>query len=141
MHREGLRGSEHEPEGDVKVLAVDDNRGFREVLSELIAAAPGFVLVGQAGSGEEAVQAVESLAPELVLMDVVMPGVGVIDATRSILSRRPEVMVLLISADDPRIHPEVGELGDAVSCARKQDLRPRQLSELWEQHRSSASPH
>lgn len=120
---------------DIRVLAVDDHDAFREVLRELIAAAPGFVLVGQARSGEEAVHAVEGLKPELVLMDVGMPGMGGIAATRTILSRRPEVMVLLISVDDPALHPDVSALRDRVVCARKQDLRPRQLRQLWETHR------
>ena len=120
---------------DVKILAVDDHRAFREALRDVIAAAPGFVLVGQASSGEEALRAVDCLAPELVLMDVVMPGMGGIAATQAILNRRPEVVVVLISVDDPALHPEAGALGDGVVCARKQDLRPQQLKQLWEAHR------
>jgi DNA-binding NarL/FixJ family response regulator len=119
---------------DVKILAVDDHRAFREALRDLIAAAPGFVLVGQASSGEEALRAVECLAPELVLMDVVMPGMGGIAATQAILNRRPEVMVVLISVDDPALYPDANRLGDGVVCARKQDLRPEQLRQLWEAH-------
>jgi DNA-binding NarL/FixJ family response regulator len=121
---------------DIKILAVDDHRAFREALRDLIAAAPGFVLVGQACSGEEALRAVECLAPELVLMDIAMPGMGGIAATRAILNRRPKVMVVLISVDDPALHPGAGALGDAVVCARKQDLRPGQLRQLWEMHHS-----
>jgi len=101
----------------------------------VIAAAPGFVLVGQASSGEEALRAVDCLAPEMVLMDVVMPGMGGIAATQAILSRCPEVVVVLISVDDPALHPDVGALGDGVVYARKQDLRPQQLRALWEAHR------
>jgi DNA-binding NarL/FixJ family response regulator len=120
---------------EVKILAVDDHRGFRDTLRDVIAAAPGFVLVGQASSGEEALRAVDSLAPELVLMDVVMPGMGGVAATQAILNRRPEVVVVLISADDPALHVEAGALGHSVACARKQDLRPQQLKQLWEGHR------
>jgi DNA-binding NarL/FixJ family response regulator len=119
---------------DVKILAVDDHRGFRDVLRELIAAAPGFVLVGQACSGEEALSAVDRLSPDLVLMDVVMPGMGGIAATRLIKAQCPEVVVVLISVDDPALDPGAGALGDAVACARKQDLRPQRLRELWEMH-------
>jgi DNA-binding NarL/FixJ family response regulator len=92
------------------------------------------VLVGQAASGEEAVQAVDRLAPELVLMDVVMPGMGGIAATQAILNRRPGVVVVLISVDDPGLYPDAVALGDAVVCARKQDLRPAALREMWEAH-------
>jgi len=120
---------------DVKILAVDDHRAFREALRDVIAAAPGFVLVGQASSGEEALRAVDRLAPEMVLMDVVMPGMGGIAATQAILSRRPDVVVVLISVDDPALYPEASALGEGAVCARKQDLRPQQLRQLWEAHR------
>src|ERR1700722_1993338 len=123
---------------DVKILAVDDHRAFREALRDVIAAAPGFVLVGQATSGEEALRAVECLAPELVLMDVVMPGMGGIAATQEILSRRPEVVVVLISVDDPALHPDASGLGDGGVCARKQDLRPEQLRQLWDAHQPTS---
>jgi DNA-binding NarL/FixJ family response regulator len=123
-------------ERDIKTLAVDDHEAFREALRDLIAAAPGFVLVGEACSGEEAVGAFELVSPELVLMDVIMPGMGGIAAARTILSRRPGVVVVLISIDHPRLHPGASALGNAVACARKQDLRPRHLRQLWEMHRN-----
>jgi CheY-like chemotaxis protein len=125
---------------DVRILAVDDHRAFREALRDLIAAAPGFVLVGQASSGEEALRVVESLSPELVFMDVVMPGMGGIAATRAILSRRPEVVVVLISVDDPALYPGASALGDGVLCVRKQDLRPQQLRQLWDARLSNRKP-
>jgi DNA-binding NarL/FixJ family response regulator len=141
MHHQLEAESEALPvtQTDVKILAVDDHRAFRDALRDLIAAAPGFVLVGQASSGEEALRALECLAPELVLMDVVMPGMGGIAATQAILNRRPEVMVVLISVDDPAQHPDASGLGDGVACARKQDLRPEQLRQLWEAHQPT--PH
>jgi DNA-binding NarL/FixJ family response regulator len=133
---------EHEPPAGaspgsdlaVRILVVDDHRTFREALGDLIAAVPGFVLVGQACSGEEAMRAVERLSPQLVLMDVVMPGMGGIAAARAILSRYPGVVVVLISVDDPALYPGANDLGSAVGCARKQDLRPSQLRQVWEMH-------
>ena len=119
---------------DVTILAVDDQEVFRDVLRDLIASAPGFLLVGEASSGEEATRAVDLLAPQLVLMDVTMPGIGGIAAARQILSRHPKVAVVLISVDDPSLHPGVVALGNAVACTRKQDLRPRKLRELWGLH-------
>lgn len=117
---------------DVAILAVDDHKAFRDVLRDLIDTAPGFLLVGEACSGEEATRAVDLLSPQLVLMDVTMPGIGGIAAARQIVSRNPGVAVVLISVDDPSLHPEVLALGGAVGCARKQDLRPQKLRELWE---------
>jgi DNA-binding NarL/FixJ family response regulator len=119
---------------DVTILAVDDHKVFRDVLRDLIASAPGFLLVGEACSGEGATRAVDLLAPQLVLMDVTMPGIGGIAAARQIVSRHPNVVVVLISVDDPSPHPGVVALGNAVACMRKQDLRPRKLRELWELH-------
>jgi two-component system, NarL family, invasion response regulator UvrY len=122
---------------DIKVLTADDNHAFRDALRDLIMATPGFTLVGHASTGEEAVDAAEALAPDLVLMDVVMPGMGGVAATEAILSRRPELKVVLISADDPALSHGAGTLGDAVARVRKQDLSPRQLVGLWE---SKGSP-
>lgn len=117
---------------DITTVAVDDHETFRGALRDLVAAAQGFVMVGEACSGEEAIGAVERLSPRLVLMDVVMPGMGGIAATRLLLSRYPGLAVVLVSVDDPALHPEASGLGKAVACARKQDLRPRRLRHLWE---------
>ena len=113
------------------IVAVDDHEVFRDVLRDLIAATPGFQLVGEASSGEEATRAVDELSPQLVLMDVTMPGIGGIAAARQIVTRHPEVVIVLISVDDPSLHPEVIALGNAVAYVRKQDLRPQKLRDLW----------
>ncbi len=125
-----------EHDRDVTVLIVDDQERFRRVLRELIASAQGFEVIGEASSGEEATRAVAALAPELVLMDVVMPGMGGIAAARSILKQRPAPLVVLISVDDPSLHPGAVSLGETVACMRKQDLRPPRLRELWEARRN-----
>jgi DNA-binding NarL/FixJ family response regulator len=117
---------------EVEVLVVDDQQPFRAALCALIARSHGFTLVGQASSGEEATRAVAELSPQLVLMDIVMPGMGGIAAARLILRRRPAPVVILISVDDPSLHPEAQALGDLVCFVRKQDLRTPRLEELWE---------
>ena len=121
---------------DVTIFAVDDHEAFRDVLRDLVAAASGFLLVGEACSGEEATRAVDQLSPQLVLMDVTMPGIGGIAAARQIVSRRPDLAVVLISIEDLSLHPDVLALGNSVAFARKQDLRPQKLRELWEMRHS-----
>jgi CheY-like chemotaxis protein len=120
-----------DPGADIGILIVDDHPGFLTALRQLIAAAPGFVLIGEAGSGEEAVRAVENLAPEFVLMDVAMPGMGGVAAAHAIRRRQPTVAVVLISVDDLACDND----GEFVPAVRKQDLLPGQLRRLWEQHR------
>jgi DNA-binding NarL/FixJ family response regulator len=117
---------------EVTVLLVDDQERFREALRDLVSYARGFTLVGEARSGEEATRAISILAPQLVLMDVSMPGMGGVAAARAILSRAPAPRVVLISVDDETAHPEVISLGAGVAYVRKQDLRPSRLLELWE---------
>jgi chemotaxis response regulator CheB len=125
---------------DTRVMIVDDSEVFRGVLRELIGATPGFVLVAEPCSGEEALETIELACPELVLIDIRMPGIGGVAAARAILKRRPTPLVILISVEDPDLQPGVGDLSEAVARVRKQDLRPRELSRLWKMHATTA-PH
>ena len=115
----------------VRILAVDDHPAVREALRDLIAAAPDFVLVGLASSGEEALRDVARLSPQLVVMDVIMPGIGGIEAARAIVSRHPDVAILLISVDDPSPYLEEPDRCDRIACLRKQALSARELSLVW----------
>ena len=86
-----------------RVLIVDDEPLIRETLAELLRD-EGFTVLGQAEDGEEAVRAAEELAPDLVLMDVRMPHLNGIEATRRILAERPGTIVVALSAyDDPAL--------------------------------------
>ena len=116
----------------VTTVAADDHEGFRGALRDLIEAAPGFVLVGEVSSGEEAMRVVDKLSPRLVLMDILMPGMGGIAAAQEILRRHPEVVVVLMSVEDPALDAAASALGETVGCARKQELRPQRLRNLWE---------
>jgi DNA-binding NarL/FixJ family response regulator len=133
-----LRGQPSD--GDVRTLIVDDQEAFRQALRQLIAATPGFTLVGEAASGEEAIDAVEAVSPQLVLMDVRMPGLGGVGAARAIRSRHPDLMVVLISVhDDEELPPELLSAGDAAGFVHKPKLKPRLLRELWERNRVPAN--
>ena len=120
---------------DVSVLAVDDHQAFRDALQELVAAAPGFALVGNASSGEGALRECTRLSPELVLMDVGMPGIGGIAAARAILRINPGVAILLLSVDDPAAYLDGEQLGDGVASLPKQNLSPDELRRIWDRLR------
>jgi two-component system, NarL family, invasion response regulator UvrY len=122
---------------EVRVLVVDDQEKFRDVVREVIDVTPGFVLVGEAGSGEEAVAAVGSVSAALVLMDVRMPGIGGIQATRQIGDRYPGVVVMLMSVDPAEGLPDAAHACGAAAFLPKQDLRPRMLRDVWEIHQEA----
>lgn len=86
----------------LRVLVVDDQQPFRLAAAAVVDATPGFELVGEATSGEDALQAVAALQPDLVLMDVVLPGVDGLAAARLVKDMAPDVTVLLLSTYDLR---------------------------------------
>ena len=83
-----------------KILLVDDHPIFREALKALMSPRPEFVVVGETGSGEEALVLVKKLHPDLVLMDIAMPGQGGLRATKQIKDAYPAVRVLILSASE-----------------------------------------
>lgn len=87
----------------IKVLLVDDHALFRTGLSSVLDGSGDIEVIGEASSGEEAVEQARKLSPDLVLMDVHMPGIGGIEATRKIVRYFPEMMVVAVTAlsDDP----------------------------------------
>jgi CheY-like chemotaxis protein len=121
---------------DVRVFIVDDHQAFRDALRDLVTAAPGFALVGHAASGEEALREFTRSSPELVLMDVVMPGMGGIAAAHAIVRSYTDVAILLLSVDDPTGHLGLDQLGDGVAFLRKQNLSPDELRRIWDRLRN-----
>ena len=80
-----------------RVLVADDQAPFRQAARAVVGATPGFELVGEAASGEEALSLVEALEPDLVLMDIKMAGIGGIEAARRITAAHPRTMTILVS--------------------------------------------
>lgn len=81
----------------IRLLLVDDHEIVRAGLRMLFSAEPEVEIIGEASSGEEAVNLVASLKPEVVLMDVAMPGIGGIEAARRIKATHPQVAVLALT--------------------------------------------
>ncbi len=118
----------------VRVLTVDDQAMFREIACDVIAATPGFEAVGEAASGEEALVAVDRLDPQLVLLDVRMPGIDGIEVAGRLGRTHPHTVVVLISIDEMADLPPAGHLGADVPFVRKQDFGPRLLRRLWAEY-------
>ena len=117
----------------VRVMTVDDQEMFRGVARDVIDATPGFESVGEATSGEEALGAVERLGPELVLVDVRMPGMNGIEVARRLVAKHPKLVVVLISIAERVDVPSAAQLGE-VPLVRKQDFGPRLLRRLWREY-------
>jgi two-component system, NarL family, invasion response regulator UvrY len=116
----------------VGVLAVDDQAVFRRALASLIEATPGFEQVGEAVSGPEALELADALRPDLVLLDVRMPGMDGIETAQRLADAHRDTAVVLISIDEiPELAAAPGSAG-AAAYLRKQELSTRRLRELWE---------
>ena len=89
--------NEPPPDEAIRVLLADDHRLFREGVASLLERTADVVLVGEAATGEEAVHLAEELLPDVVLMDLKMPGVGGIEATRTIVGRHPYIGVIVVT--------------------------------------------
>jgi DNA-binding NarL/FixJ family response regulator len=118
----------------IGILVVDDQAPFRRVALDVIEATPGFELVGEAASGEEALELVGEVSPELVLMDVRMPTMDGLETTRRLSAAHPEAVIVLISIDDPAELPRAADSCGATTLIRKQDFGPLALRRLWAAH-------
>jgi two-component system invasion response regulator UvrY len=116
----------------VGVLVVDDQETYRRAMIEVVAAADGFVLAGEADSGEAALAAADELSAALVLMDKRMPGMNGLEATRRLTERYPALVVVVVSVEEPDL--EGARTAGAAAAAHKRDLSPGLLQEVWEQH-------
>ena len=84
----------------IRVLLADDHALFREGLAGIIAAQPDFEVVGEAGDGLEALVKAQELVPDLILMDIGMPGCDGLEATRRIKQELPAVTIVMLTVRD-----------------------------------------
>lgn len=87
----------------IKVLVVDDHDLVRTGITRMLADIDGLQVVGQADSGEESLKKARELKPDVVLMDVKMPGIGGLEATRKMLRSHPDIKVVAVTVceEDP----------------------------------------
>jgi len=110
----------------IRVLISDDHPHFRDGMRALLLSAPDVEVVGEAGDGEKTIRLAEKLQPDVILMDLNMPGIGGIEATRCILHTSPHISVLVISMyeDDDSIFAalKAGARGYLLKGALKAEI-------------------
>jgi DNA-binding NarL/FixJ family response regulator len=116
----------------VRVLIVDDQEPFRMAARLVVEATDGFDVVGEAETGEDSVEMARELSPDLVLMDVNLPGINGLEATRQIIGDRSEpVVVLLLSTyEEDEYAPRAAECG-AAAYIPKAAFGPDRLEAAW----------
>ena len=116
-----------------RVLVVDDSEIFQRVGASLVSEAQGLHLVGVAASGEEAIRLLPELKPDLVLLDIHMPGIGGLEAARVIQTREPDRPS---SSSSPPTREAsrstLGRSGQPTFCPSRAE--PRQARELCLEH-------
>jgi two-component system, NarL family, invasion response regulator UvrY len=118
----------------VRVLIVDDQEPFRAVARTVVEMTDGFEVVGESETGEDSVTRAHELNPDLVLMDVNLPGINGLEATRQILADhangRPVVVLVLSTYEAAEYGPQAEEVG-AASFIPKSEFSPERLAEAW----------
>ena len=115
----------------VRVLVVDDQPPFRRAANAVCSMTAGFNVVGEAESGEAAVDKAAELTPDLILMDINLPGINGIEATRRITEARPETVVVLLSTYKAEDLPGDARQSGAVAYVNKEEFAPNILQDLW----------
>jgi len=117
----------------VRVLIVDDQAPFRQAARAVVEATHGFAVVGEAATGEASVDLARDLKPDLVLMDVNLPGINGLEATRRIRqnSNGTVVVLLLSTYQEQEYAPRAAECGAATYIA-KSKFEPDRLAAAWE---------
>lgn len=115
---------------NVGVLIADDSATFLGAGIAVVESTPGFDLLGTAESGEQAIEVAARTRPDLIFIDVRMPGIGGLEAARRIHELQPSVVLILITAEELEL-----EDGHAVAALLdKRGLSTTVLAELWRQH-------
>jgi two-component system invasion response regulator UvrY len=120
------------------VLIVDDQAPFRFAVKAVLRRLPCFQLAGEAKSGPEAITLVDEVHPALVLMDINMPEMNGIEATRRIVAAHPDVVVFLCSTHDVTDLPPGAPTSGARAYINKEHFGADALRELWQNRTTTA---
>ena len=120
------------------VLIVDDQAPFRFAVKAVLRRLPCFQLAGEASSGPEAITLVDEVHPALVLMDINMPEMNGIEATRRIVAAHPDVVVFLCSTHDVTDLPPGAPTSGARAYINKEHFGADALRQLWQNRTTTA---
>jgi two-component system invasion response regulator UvrY len=115
------------------VLVVDDQAPFRMAAKAVVRRLGGFELVGEAVSGTEAVTLADELRPALILMDINMPEMNGIEATKQIVASHPDIVVILCSTYEIGDLPPDASKSGARAYMNKERLSSAELQRLWDE--------
>ena len=116
----------------VQVLIVDDQEAFRSAARLVVELTEGFDVAGEAATGEEGLSLVETLRPDLVLMDINMPGIDGLETTRRISQAYPETKVVIFSTYEANEYDSRARDAGAIAFVPKADFEPSVLTSTWE---------
>ena len=116
---------------DVRVLLVDDQTAYRRAMSSVVEETRGFVVVGEASSGEESIVVAARTFPDLVLMDVNLPGIDGMQATRLLRAGDPRPVVVLFSTYDEDVGQHFVAESGAAAYVTKSAFGPDRLLGCW----------
>ena len=121
----------------IRILIVDDQLPFRTIARTVVGVTPGFSVSAEAESGEEAIALAAEVRPQLVLMDINMPGINGVEATRELLKIVPDAVVILASTYQADDLPVGADSCGAAAYVHKEDVSPALITALWQEHRPS----
>jgi DNA-binding NarL/FixJ family response regulator len=115
----------------VKVLIVDDQEAFRSAARLVVELTDGFDVAGEAATGEDGVSLADSLRPDLILMDINMPGIDGLEATRRITQAHPGMKVVVFSTYEANEYESRALDAGAIAFVPKADFEPSLLTTTW----------
>jgi len=115
----------------VRVLIVDDQVPFRRAAQAVVESTDAFVVIGAVATAEDALTAVAELEPDLVLMDVNLPGIDGMEASRRLRASHPRVAVILLSSYDEAEFADMSDGCGAAAYVPKSSFGPDRLETVW----------
>jgi DNA-binding NarL/FixJ family response regulator len=116
----------------IRVLIADDHRLFAEALDAILASEPEIEVVGRARNGQEAVEQALALKPDVILMDIAMPGVDGVEATKRIRRKQRDACVLMLTGSNSRTDVDRAREAGAAGYVTKERIAAELIDAILE---------